>query len=228
LIVGVTSYGKGSAQSLFPISDVSALKLTTALWYTPSGRSINKLRTSDDDGGDGDPLRTLGAETPRPEFKTDDGRFGDMLRVRCDPGRNEPGILVLSHADTVHPIGTLAGPLLGALVLEAMQQYFTQTFSGTGTYLIVYGVLFLAVMLVLLVRSRPPGVLLVYTLAVMGVALLTPTMGARPRFLLTAFPLVTVLAEDLPAPVFSGVLATSATLLGAFTVLTMTSLLATP
>ena len=74
LIVGVTSYGKGSAQSLFPISDVSALKLTTALWYTPSGRSINKLRTSDDDGGDGDPLRTLGAETPRPEFKTDDGR----------------------------------------------------------------------------------------------------------------------------------------------------------
>jgi glutamate carboxypeptidase len=44
-------------------------------------------------------------------FKTDDARFGDMLRVRCDPGRNEPGILVLSHVDTVHPIDTLAGPL---------------------------------------------------------------------------------------------------------------------
>ena len=44
-------------------------------------------------------------------FKTGDDRFGDMLRVRCDPGRNEPGILVLSHVDTVHPIGTLAGPL---------------------------------------------------------------------------------------------------------------------
>ena len=43
-------------------------------------------------------------------FKIDD-RFGDMLRVNCDPGRNEPGILVLSHVDTVHPIGTLAGPL---------------------------------------------------------------------------------------------------------------------
>jgi glutamate carboxypeptidase len=43
-------------------------------------------------------------------LETDDGRFGDMLRVRCDPGRNEPGILVLSHADTVHPVGTLAGP----------------------------------------------------------------------------------------------------------------------
>jgi glutamate carboxypeptidase len=45
-------------------------------------------------------------------FKTDEeDRFGDMLRVTCDPGRNEPGILVLSHVDTVHPIGTLAGPL---------------------------------------------------------------------------------------------------------------------
>ena len=43
-------------------------------------------------------------------FKTDDDRFGDMLRVTCDPGRNEPGILVLSHVDTVHPLGTLAGP----------------------------------------------------------------------------------------------------------------------
>jgi branched-chain amino acid transport system permease protein len=46
-------------------------------------------------------------------------------------------------------IGTLTGPLLGALVLESLQQYFTQTFSGNGTYLIVYGVLFLAVILLL-------------------------------------------------------------------------------
>jgi branched-chain amino acid transport system permease protein len=46
-------------------------------------------------------------------------------------------------------IGTLVGPVLGALVLEAMQQYLTQSVSGTGTYLIVYGILFLAVILLL-------------------------------------------------------------------------------
>jgi branched-chain amino acid transport system permease protein len=46
-------------------------------------------------------------------------------------------------------IGTLLGPLLGALVLESLQQYLTQTFSGTGTYLIAYGVLFLVVILLL-------------------------------------------------------------------------------
>lgn len=34
-----------------------------------------------------------------------------MLRIRCEPQRNEPGILVLSHVDTVHPIGTLADAL---------------------------------------------------------------------------------------------------------------------
>jgi glutamate carboxypeptidase len=37
-----------------------------------------------------------------------DPRFGEMLRVRCNPGSGGPGILVLSHIDTVHPIGTLA------------------------------------------------------------------------------------------------------------------------
>jgi branched-chain amino acid transport system permease protein len=46
-------------------------------------------------------------------------------------------------------IGTLMGPLLGALVLESLQQWSTQQFSGTGTYLIIYGVLFLAVILLL-------------------------------------------------------------------------------
>jgi branched-chain amino acid transport system permease protein len=46
-------------------------------------------------------------------------------------------------------IGTLIGPLLGSLVLESLQQYLTQSFSGTGTYLIAYGVLFLAVILLL-------------------------------------------------------------------------------
>jgi branched-chain amino acid transport system permease protein len=46
-------------------------------------------------------------------------------------------------------IGTLVGPVLGALVLESLQQYLTQTLSGNGTYLIAYGVLFLVVILLL-------------------------------------------------------------------------------
>jgi branched-chain amino acid transport system permease protein len=54
-------------------------------------------------------------------------------------------------------LGTIAGPLLGGLVLESLQQYLTQTFSSSATYLIAYGVLFLAVILVL-PRGVVPGV----------------------------------------------------------------------
>ncbi len=39
-VVGETSYGKGSVQQFFDLSDGSALKLTTARYYTPSGASI--------------------------------------------------------------------------------------------------------------------------------------------------------------------------------------------
>jgi branched-chain amino acid transport system permease protein len=54
-------------------------------------------------------------------------------------------------------LGTIAGPLLGAFVLESLQQYMTQSFSGNGTYLIAYGVLFLAVILIM-PRGIVPGV----------------------------------------------------------------------
>ena len=54
-------------------------------------------------------------------------------------------------------LGTITGPLLGALVLESLQQYLTQTFSSNGTYLIAYGVLFLVVIL-LLPRGVVPGI----------------------------------------------------------------------
>jgi branched-chain amino acid transport system permease protein len=46
-------------------------------------------------------------------------------------------------------LGTVWGPLLGALVLESLQQYFTVTFSASQVYLVIYGVLFLAVILLL-------------------------------------------------------------------------------
>ena len=40
-LLGGTSYGKGSVQSVMPLSGDRAIKLTTAYYYTPSGRSIH-------------------------------------------------------------------------------------------------------------------------------------------------------------------------------------------
>jgi carboxyl-terminal processing protease len=70
LVVGKATYGKGSAQRVFRIRD-GAVKLTTALWYTPSGRSINRPRIGD--GPDDEDVPPADS-TKRPEFKTDAGR----------------------------------------------------------------------------------------------------------------------------------------------------------
>ena len=40
VLVGTKSFGKGSVQSVVPLNDGTAIKITTALYYTPSGRSI--------------------------------------------------------------------------------------------------------------------------------------------------------------------------------------------
>jgi carboxyl-terminal processing protease len=40
VILGTTTFGKGSVQTILPLDDNSALRLTTARYYTPSGRSI--------------------------------------------------------------------------------------------------------------------------------------------------------------------------------------------
>jgi carboxyl-terminal processing protease len=42
VIVGTQTYGKGSVQSVIPLSDNSGLRLTTALYYTPDGLSIHE------------------------------------------------------------------------------------------------------------------------------------------------------------------------------------------
>ena len=44
-------------------------------------------------------------------------------------------------------LGTLVGPLLGALILESLQQYLTVTYSNGSLYLILFGSLFLLVIL---------------------------------------------------------------------------------
>jgi len=70
-IIGEPSYGKGLVQSVFPLSDSTGMALTTALYYTPSGRSIQR------------PLKgaefALSATAKNPnkqsEFRTDSGRI---------------------------------------------------------------------------------------------------------------------------------------------------------
>lgn len=43
LIVGTTSFGKGSVQTVIPLDKTHAIKLTTALYHTPSGKVIQNI-----------------------------------------------------------------------------------------------------------------------------------------------------------------------------------------
>jgi carboxyl-terminal processing protease len=63
-IIGQPTFGKGLVQNVFPLSGNTALALTTAFYYTPSGRSIQKTL----------PSGHLEIEKQKDEFRTDSGR----------------------------------------------------------------------------------------------------------------------------------------------------------
>ncbi|HWK89668.1 MAG TPA: S41 family peptidase, partial [Longimicrobium sp.] len=83
VVLGTTTYGKGSVQSLFPLSGGNFLKMTTAKWYTPSGRSIQKDVVARDETGAEEQEAEMGADgtpitqdsTRRTAYRTDSGRI---------------------------------------------------------------------------------------------------------------------------------------------------------
>ena len=48
IVIGTKSFGKGSVQTVMPLKDDGAMRLTTARYYTPSGRSIQNLGVTPD------------------------------------------------------------------------------------------------------------------------------------------------------------------------------------
>lgn len=83
LIVGTPTFGKGSVQTVFTLPEGNHLKLTTAGWYTPSGRSISRPMThgTEDDlalavTAQVSATRGIVADTAGKEvFRTENGRI---------------------------------------------------------------------------------------------------------------------------------------------------------
>jgi carboxyl-terminal processing protease len=88
VVVGTPTFGKGLVQTLFPLGDGVALKLTTARWFTPSGRTIQRtvdseatqleqaaLEASDTLLGEPEPSASDSAIRARPVFRTGAGRI---------------------------------------------------------------------------------------------------------------------------------------------------------
>ena len=89
-------------------------------------------------------------------------------------------------------------------------------------------VVFLVVTGVLLLRSKLPSVLVVYTAVIVFLAFTREVTASRPRFLLVAFPLLIPVAQKTRGVAFSVVLGSSAVLLAALAMLSTGSLAATP
>jgi carboxyl-terminal processing protease len=90
VVLGQTSFGKGSVQTVFELSEEKALKLTTARYYTPSGRSIHLERDRDGEvlvDADGE-LVESGADDP--EIKSAEIYFTDMGREVLGSGGISP------------------------------------------------------------------------------------------------------------------------------------------
>jgi carboxyl-terminal processing protease len=63
MLIGRTTFGKGSVQTVMPLSDGRAIKLTTSRYYTPSGASIHEKGIDPDIvvEREQDPVENLGA-----------------------------------------------------------------------------------------------------------------------------------------------------------------------
>ena len=113
VIVGESSFGKGLVQSVVPLSGNAGLAITTAFYYTPSGRSIqHPLQNSA-------LSQTFNNEHPeqRPIYKTDKGR------VVVGGGGIQPDLRVSDQPSTrLEEVLTASGGLT-AFATEYLQQH---------------------------------------------------------------------------------------------------------
>ena len=88
VIVGRRSFGKGLVQTQVPFADGSAVRLTIARYFTPTGRSIQKPYSGDDDKY---ALDIVERYRHNEFFSADSIRFADSLRFTTPKGRTVYG-----------------------------------------------------------------------------------------------------------------------------------------
>ena len=111
---------------------------------------------------------------------------------------------------------------------ETIGDFFDQPFQDVNITLAVAGLLIGIAGFVLLVKARPPPALLAYVATILVISLSSEGLGLKPRFLLTAFPLVYGVAHRLrPAGVGTAV-GLEAALLGALSFTVFATILTPP
>lgn len=113
-IFGEPSYGKGLVQNVFPLSGNTALALTTAFYYTPSGRSIQKPLASGH----------LELEKQAKQFRTDSGR------IVTGGGGIDPDVVIGPEPPTRLRAVLDASGVITSFATEYIQKH--DNFTGDG------------------------------------------------------------------------------------------------
>lgn len=123
LVMGERSFGKGSVQTLLPLSQTTALRLTTARYYTPSGRSVQE-------GGIEPDIRVPQISDPdykaRPKFRESDLRRHLINEMKVDNS-------TLEEDTKDDPRFTMSAEELKKKGIEDFQLYYAmQTIGRSG------------------------------------------------------------------------------------------------
>jgi len=130
LLVGAPTFGKGLVQSLWQLTPETALKLTTARWFTPSGRTIQRKSKNEADQEAQVALSEQGRDTTPPDttqiFHTDAGR------VNFGGGGIRPDLFVA--ADTLSASERTFVKVLGSkiTVYRDVLSGYSRELKGTG------------------------------------------------------------------------------------------------
>src|SRR5688572_20406630 len=88
VIVGTTSFGKGSVQTILPLGDGSGLRLTTAKYYTPKGRSIQSTGITPDIVIKPQPATQVAKAETKPGEKDNEGKTSKSP-ITGGPGKEQ-------------------------------------------------------------------------------------------------------------------------------------------
>lgn len=105
VIVGTTSFGKGSVQTILPLGDGSGLRLTTAKYYTPKGRSIQSTGVTPDIVVKSQPPATVAkAGETKPGEKEGEPK---QTKPAVVPGKDQPALNGKGQEEGTPKTGTM-------------------------------------------------------------------------------------------------------------------------
>ncbi len=112
VIVGTTSFGKGSVQTILPLGDGSGLRLTTAKYYTPKGRSIQSTGITPDIVIKPQPATQVAKAETKPGEKDNEGKTSKSP-ITGSPGKEQSAATPKAPDDAVQKNGAAppAAPL---------------------------------------------------------------------------------------------------------------------